>query len=176
VRTKLFVGDKGKPARIASYSGRGPLEAWVRVTAARVVVDLSRGHEEAEERSDDAWPDRLAAPHDPETQILRAAYGAHVPAAFREALEKLSVRQRNLLRQRYLHGLNADKLAPLYRVHRATAFGWLEEARKTLMANVREALRARIPGTELESVVGVLGSKLEVSVRGALGESMEEEK
>lgn len=175
VRTRLFVGEPGKPARIASYSGEGPLKAWVRVTAARVVVDLSRAPEAREQHADDAILDRVASAHDPETEILRSAYGAHVNEAFREALARLSVRQRNLLRQRYLHNLNADKLAPAYAVHRATAFGWLEDARKALMANVRDALRARVPGSELESVVGILGSRLDVSVRGALGAAIEDE-
>ena len=175
VRTKLFVGAPGKPARIASYTGDGPLKAWVRVTAARVVIDLARAHDDREQPADDAMLARLASPHDPALLLLQSAYGAHVQDAFREGLAALSVRQRNLLRQRYLHGLVADKLAPVYAVHRATAFGWLEDARQALMAQVRLALRVRIPDSELESVVGLLGSKLEVSVRGALGAALERE-
>jgi RNA polymerase sigma-70 factor (ECF subfamily) len=175
VRTRLFVHAPDRPARIASYAGQGSLKAWVRVTAARIVIDLSRAHTDHEELADDAMLDRAASPHDPELLILRSAYGAHVDAAFRDGLARLSVRQRNLLRQRYLHGLNADQLAPVYAVHRATAFGWLEAARQALMAHVRDALRARVPGAELDSVVGLLGSRLDVSVRGALGASIEDE-
>src|SRR5262245_46217689 len=121
VRTRLFVGAPDRPARIASYSGRGTLRAWVRVTAARAVIDLSRAHDDREVLADDAMLDRMASPDDPETLLLRTSYGAHVQAAFREALSRLSVRQRNLLRQRYLHGLSADRIAPQYGVHRATA-------------------------------------------------------
>jgi RNA polymerase sigma-70 factor (ECF subfamily) len=176
VRTRLFVGERDRPVRIVQYSARGPLKAWVRVTAARIIVDLSRAPGEREMPADDAMLDRLASPDDPEVLLLRTGYAAHVQAAFRDGLAQLSTRQRNLLRQRYLHGLSADKLAPAYAVHRTTAFGWLEDARRALIGHVRSALRARIPDSELESVVGVLGSRLEISVRGALGGALEDER
>jgi RNA polymerase sigma-70 factor len=148
----------------------------VRVTAAREVIDLSRARDGREVLTDDAMLARMASPDDPETLLLQSSYGAHVQAAFHEALARLSVRQRNLLRQRYLHGLSAEQIAPVYAVHRATAFGWLDDARGALLTNVREALRARIPGSEIDSVIGVLGSRLQISVRGALGESIEDER
>jgi RNA polymerase sigma-70 factor (ECF subfamily) len=176
VRTRLFVSEADRPARIAQYSARGPLAAWVRVTAARIVVDLSRAPGEPELLADEAMLDRLTSPDDPATVLLRTSYAGHVQAAFREGLARLSTRQRNLLRQRYLHGLSADKLAPAYAVHRTTAFGWLEDARRSLLAHVRDALRERLPGSELESVVGVLGSRLEISVRSALGGALEDER
>jgi len=104
VRTRLFVGAPGKPARIASYTGDGPLKAWVRVTAARVVIDLARAHDDREQPADDAMLARLASPHDPALLLLQSAYGAHVQDAFREGLAQLSVRQRNLLRQHFVDG------------------------------------------------------------------------
>jgi RNA polymerase sigma-70 factor (ECF subfamily) len=175
VRTRLFVGDAGRPARITTYSGHGQLRAWVRVTAARVVIDLSRGKDGRASHADDALLDRVASPDDPELRLLRATSGAHLQAAFRDGLARLSVRQRNLLRQRYLHGLSADQLAPIYAVHRTTAFGWLDDARRALLAHVREALRARMPDSELDSVIAALGSQLELSVRQVLGDAIEDE-
>src|SRR5688500_5432831 len=39
--TKLLVGEN---ARVRSYSGRGPLLAWLRVAATRVALDRRRAH------------------------------------------------------------------------------------------------------------------------------------
>lgn len=176
VHEKLFVAEPGKTPRIASYSGKGSLRGWVRVTGARTVVDLARRVGPVEKgRADAELIDRLPGETDPELAYLRHAYGAALPEVFAVALGGLSPRQRNLLRQRYLHELGADQLAQLYRVHRATAFGWLEDARKELLAQVRIGLAQRIPGHELESVLDLVGSKLDVSVRRMLDSQVEDE-
>lgn len=176
VRAKLFVAEGGKAPRITSYSGRGALKSWVRVTAARVVVDLARAHEGRDQPSDQAMLDRIPGRANPELAYLRHAHASHVPEAFELALQKLTVRQRNLLRQRYLHGLGADKLVPLYGVHRATVFGWIDDARKALLVNLRDALARRVPGTELESIVDLLGSELDLSVRRLLDSKLEDDR
>src|SRR5262249_19815270 len=158
------------------YSGRGTLKSWVRVAAARLVVDLARKRREAEPRSEDELARLLPATADPELEYLRHAYADTVPRAFRQALEKLSVRQRNLLRQRYLHDLGGVELAAMYGVHRATVFGWLDGARVALLDHVRDAIRNQVPGHELDSIVALLGSHLEVSVRRLLDSRLEDEK
>jgi RNA polymerase sigma-70 factor, ECF subfamily len=175
LRARLFVAEPGRAPRISTYTGKGALKSWVRVTAARLVVDLSRSAGAKERPSDGALLDRLPAGETPEVAYLRHAYAGHVPEAFGAALGRLTVRQRNLLRQRYLHGLGADKLAALYGVHRATSFGWLEEARLALLANLRAALRERVAGVELESLLALLGSDLEISVRRLLDGRLEDD-
>jgi RNA polymerase sigma-70 factor, ECF subfamily len=173
VREHLFVAPPGRPPRVASYGGRGPFRAWVRVTAARLVIDLARRRDDAELPAEGAPGGGLRA--DPELAYLRQAYRHVLPAAVAEALAGLSVRQRNLLRQRYLQGLGADKLATMYGVHRATAFAWLDEARRALLEGTRQAVRRHAHGHELDSVMALLGSELEVSVRRMLGPSAEGE-
>ena len=42
VRVRLLVAEAGEVPRIAKYSGRGPLRAWLRVTATRVALDMRR--------------------------------------------------------------------------------------------------------------------------------------
>lgn len=174
VRERLFVAPPGQPPRIASYGGRGPLRAWVRVTAARLVVDLARRHDGAEPTPAEVLAQRLPTAADPELAYLRRAYGDALPAAFADALAAITVRQRNLLRQRYLHGLGADKLATMYGVHRATIFTWLEEARQALLEHTREAMRRHAHGHELDSVMALLGSEFDVSVRRLLGPADED--
>jgi RNA polymerase sigma-70 factor (ECF subfamily) len=182
-REHVFVApDPERPPRIASFSQRGALRAWVRVTATRLVVDLSRKPDVPEPMSDDDLSARLAQTGaDPELDYLRHAYGVALPDAFREGLQALTVRQRNLLRQRYLHDLGADKLAVLYGVHRATMFAWIEEARAALLDRVRAAMLAKVSDASaseasMQNLVAALGSRLDLSVRRLLESQLEPEK
>jgi RNA polymerase sigma-70 factor, ECF subfamily len=173
-RDKMFVAERDRPPRIQSYGGRGALRSWVRVAAARLVVDLARRAEPVYATPDEELARRLPT-DDPEVAYLRHAYGDALPAAFETALGGLSVRQRNLLRQRFLHGLTADRLATMYGVHRATVFEWLGDARAALTKELRQALATRVPDHQLESVVDLLGSHLELSVRRMLDSRLESE-
>jgi RNA polymerase sigma-70 factor, ECF subfamily len=180
VREKLFVAvGKGVAAKIGSFSGRAALAGWVRVVCARTVVDLSRRREDREllagNAGDDALFERLRAADDPELAALRRRFADLVPAAFHAGLASLSPRQRNLLRQRYLHGVAASAIATANGVHRATAFGWIEEARQALLAGARRHLADATRGAALESVVDLLGSELHVSLGRLLGAESESE-
>jgi RNA polymerase sigma-70 factor (ECF subfamily) len=180
VRERLFVAGPDRAARIAAYGGRGTLRAWVRVTATRVMLDWLRRRAEPQHRpSDDAAVfDHMAGPADPELDYMRRIYGAAVPEAMQSAFAALTPRQRNLLRQRYVHQLPSDRLAIVYRVHRATAFRWLEDARAALWQNLRSALaqRLRIADAELDSVIAMIASRVDVSFRGLLASQLEGER
>jgi RNA polymerase sigma-70 factor (ECF subfamily) len=173
VIVRLVLAEPERQAKILSYRGQGSLRAWVRVTAARLVIDLSRRR--AEPAGSDALLDQLSGGEDLELEHLRGRFGPELQASFAAALAQLSVRQRNLLRQRHIHDISADALARLYAVHRSTVFVWLEQARVALLGHIRTALLARVPGHELDSVVGVLGSRLDVSVRRLLDSRLEPE-
>ncbi len=173
VRAHLFGGDAGRPPRIAGYAGRGPLRAWVREAAARLVSELSRRPSQPVARPADELDALLPPPSDPELAYLRHAYGAHLVAAFSDALAKLTPRQRNLLRQKHVQELGADRLAATYGVHRATASGWLEDARKALLAQLRVALRARTGSQGVDSVVALVASRFDLSVRRLLDAPLE---
>jgi RNA polymerase sigma-70 factor (ECF subfamily) len=177
VREKLFVpAGKGARAKIASWSGRAALAGWVRVVCARALVDLARRREDREVLTgDDALFDRLRSADDPELAALRRRFADVVPGAFRAGLAALSPRQRNLLRQRYLHGVAASAIAAAYDVHRATAFGWIEEARQALLAGARRHVAEVARGAALDSVVDLLGSELHVSLGRLLGAEAERE-
>lgn len=174
VYVRLFVGEPGRAPKILSYRGLGSLRGWVRVMASRLIIDLSRRR--AEPRvGDDALLDRLEDTHDTELDYLRHAYGPQLRVAFEGAVAALTVRQRNLLRQRYLHEVPSDTLAKLYSVHRSTLYLWLDQARAALLEQARARLSAAVPGDRLESVVALLGSQLQVSVRRMLESKLEAE-
>ena len=172
VIVRLVLAEPERQAKILSYRGQGSLKAWVRVTAARLVIDLSRRRAEPVVGSD-ALLDQLGSGEDLELEYLRDRFGPELQASFAAALAQLSVRHRNLLHQRHLHDISADALAKLYAVHRSTVFVWLEQARVALLGHVRTALLARVPGHELDSVIDVLGGCLDVSVRRLLDSHLE---
>jgi RNA polymerase sigma-70 factor (ECF subfamily) len=175
VRTKLLVAEPGEAPKILAYGGRAPLSAWVRVTCARTVIDLARRKDDREVLGGssllEAWPDTA----DPELTAMRSRYAPLLPKAFAAALAKLSPRQRNLLRQRFLRDIPAQTLAASYGVHRGTVFAWLDDARRDLLSHVRVALGADVGPASLDSVVEVMGSALDVSVRRLLDSNIEPE-
>lgn len=175
IREKLFVAAPGSAPKISTYEGRAPLAGWLRVLCARAVIDLSRRQEEAVPApNDDLLMERLATKDDPELATVRAKMAHVLPAAFSSALARLEPRQRNLLRQRYLHGVAASALAERYGVHRATVFGWIEDARGALMREVRASVSA-MAASELDSVMALMGSELDLSIRRMLDSRVEEE-
>ncbi|MEM6991497.1 MAG: hypothetical protein AAF721_13395 [Myxococcota bacterium] len=172
VYDRLFVRDGERAPRISQYVGKGSLKAWVRVMTSRFIIDLSRRRDRST-APDDGLAEKIGAGDDTELDYLRHTYGPALDAAFEAAVAQLTVRQRNLLRQRYLHQVPADTLAKIYGVHRSTLFLWLDKARASLLDHVRVVLAQRVPGDQLESVVGVLGSRLQLSVRRMLDSRLE---
>jgi RNA polymerase sigma-70 factor (ECF subfamily) len=176
IRDKLFVAEQaGKDPRIASYGGRAPLSSWVRVTCARAVVDLARRKNDRERPAEAELLERLPDQNDPEVRVLRERYGSVLPQAFAVAVAALTPRQRNLLRQRYVHETSANALAQSYGVHRATMFGWIEESRTELLRHMRAALKTQVQGPTLDSVLHLMGSELAISIRRMLDSRIEDE-
>jgi len=170
LRVELLVGDP--VPRIREYGGRGELVSWLRVTATRKALKLLRKtnrEQELDERVLSRSPDSKP---DPALRHLRDTYGAELKRAVAESLARLEVRQRNLLRQHVIDGLTIDELALLYRVHRATCARWLADARADLARGARRCLAAAlgVPAHEVESVLRLLDTDLEVSISRLLRE------
>ena len=166
LRARLFLPDGDRRPRIADYSGRGDLRGYIRVTATRLALNRIR-----DARHDaPAGEDLAAAVDDPELRHLKVRYRDVCQAALVAAVEGLGRRQRNLLRQHLLDGLQIQEIAALYRVHRVTASRWLEDARGELLDGVKRALRDKLGGDEdLASVMRLVRSQLDVSLPRLLG-------
>ncbi len=99
---------------------------------------------------------------------------AELRPAFEEAVAELTPRQRNLLRQHFLHSLSIDQLAGLYGAHRSTCARWLDAAREKLVRGTRRRLASRLgvaPG-ELEEIMQLVASRLDITFRRVLGDRM----
>jgi RNA polymerase sigma-70 factor (ECF subfamily) len=149
--------------RLASYSGLGPLGAWLRATAVRVAIDLRRGS--GRERPEEDLEALIRVSPGKRDSAVRGLTATQVSEAIRKALDTLSARDRTLLRLHYFEGTTLEALARMYTVHRATVARWLAEAREVVLAQTRLSLSSRAGGDELEDALGSIQSELDVSFR-----------
>jgi RNA polymerase sigma-70 factor (ECF subfamily) len=165
LRSRLFVADAGSEPKIASYSGRGPLRAWLRALVAHEAMSEHRRRARTRHETDSALGE-LAADDDPELAEVRARYAGPFREAFAEALAALSPRDRNVLRLVYTDGLAVDEVARVYDVHRVSVSRWLGQIRKDLLDGTRALLRARLAldDAELASLTRLCLSRIDVSL------------
>jgi RNA polymerase sigma-70 factor (ECF subfamily) len=163
---KLLVAPAGEIPKIAEYAGSAPLSAWVRVAAIRVALNLRRGKAGELEHADDEALAERAGREDVELEVIRRRYGAAFETALAQALELLPARDRTLLRLRLVEGVEVDRIATMYRVHRATVRRWLADGRERLITETRHLLQANlgIASAELDSLAGLIRSQLHVSL------------
>jgi RNA polymerase sigma-70 factor (ECF subfamily) len=165
LREKLFVRSaEGRP-KIAEYAGRGALGSWFRVTTMRLVLNLVRGAKEIP-IDGEALLALPGAAEDVELMQLKARYRAEFKLAFADAVEALSFRERNLLKYAFGDGLVSDEIAAIYGVHRTTVNRWIAELGRSLTREVRVAMseRLRIDRSELESILRLIQSRLDITI------------
>ena len=151
---------------IEQYSGRGPLQAWVRVAATRLALDSARALKLAAAREAelgeglfDPWAGS------PESRLTRTRYEGAFRGAVESALGTLSAQERNLLRMHVLGHCSIDQIGRAYGVHRATAARWLERARSHVFESVRQQLAEQsiqLTENELQSIARIVGGGLEL--------------
>lgn len=173
LRLRLLVGDgEGEPPRLTLYRGAGDLRGWVRVVATRHLLNLAtRVAPDAKGGGDDALAGVAAATADPELALLKQRRGVDLKRAFERAASELSDRERALLRQSLVERLSIDTIGDRHGIHRSTAARWVAAARSALQKNVRRALHEAlgISDTEVESMLRVIESDIELSVSRLLG-------
>ena len=161
--SKLLVGND---ARVRSYSGRGPLQAWVRVAATRVALDRQRtqkrGMERQVELSEKLATDDLGI----EATLLKARFGRAFQAALETSLATLSKQERNVLRMHVVGQCSIDEIGRAYGVHRATAARWIDRSRAKIYEGVRQSLclEHKLTASEFESLATLVGAELSLSL------------
>src|SRR5262245_31942765 len=175
VREKLLVGTSSK---IADYQGAGGLAGWVKVIAMREALQVLRKERPAaadDREIADVVPIDTASP---ELAHFRRLYLDEFQRALVAALSELPRRDRNLLRQQYVYRMTIDQIGAIYGVHRVTASRWEVKARTTLLAGTRKRLMQRlaIDAAELESIMRIIQSQLDVSLLRYLGEDAPDDK
>ncbi len=179
VRQRLFV--TGEPftvegvtfhGKISEYAGRGDLRRWVRSVAVRTCLnELRRGKHEVLTDDDQLIAQHTVGGDDPELAYMKRTYANDFKVCFAEALGGLGPREQTLLRYHHVDGLNIDEIGAIYRVHRVTAFRWLEKAKEQLVTKSLDLLRARLrlSPKELDSVLRMIRSQIHLSLVRQLG-------
>lgn len=168
LREHLLVGD-GAP-HLREYTGKGDLRAWIKVSAVRAGLKVLRREKRETHASDDALLLAEAAGDDPEISYIKQVFRTQFKAAFQEALDSLTARDKNLLRQHVVDGLSVDDVGALYKVHRATAARWIADAREVLLKETRRHFmsHARVSRTECDSIMRLVHSQLDGTIRRRL--------
>ena len=168
VRDKLLVAEPGAEPRIVGYAGRGSLRGLVKVMAVRAAI--SRIRKERREVAEDGYGELPSPERDPEMGFLEERYRAAFKESFEAAVLELDAHDRNLLRMHLLGELTLEQLATMYGVHRATVVRNLATVRKRLFTETRRRLqkKLRIGASELDSVMGLIQSRLDASVSRVL--------
>jgi RNA polymerase sigma-70 factor len=169
LRERLFVGTPETPARLVGYQGRGPLLGWVRVAAVRCALDLLRDRDgRAEVELDDRLADRMAG--DIEDDLIKAQYQGEFEESVAEALRRLPMRERNLLRLHFCGKVSTHKLATMFGVDQSTVVRWLAAARTAVRDEARALLleRLKLSPAEVDSLSELLVSRLALSLDGCL--------
>lgn len=171
VLTKVVVREPTKERAIAKYAGRGKLSTWLAVTAVRHARNARRSDKKASPDSLAELARRVIDVEDPELRYLKRGYRAEFKRAFERALAALPDRDRTLLRQHYLDGLTVEQIGAAHGVHRVTASRWFSAIRATLLAETRQQLQdeLHVDSVELDSVMGLIESQLDVSLTTLLG-------
>jgi RNA polymerase sigma-70 factor, ECF subfamily len=166
LRERLLFPKEDRAPLLAGYSGRAALGTWLYSVTMREALKVSRQLRAA--RDDDAGLDDVAVPDgNPELTYLRATFAEEFRAALAAALDVLTTRQRNLLRQHLVDGLTIDQLGKIYHKHRATIARQIADVREQVAGDVRRRLgeRLRLNEDELESALRLIRSRLDLSIR-----------
>jgi RNA polymerase sigma-70 factor (ECF subfamily) len=160
VAIRLLVTDPGVPRKIAEYTGKGALGAWVRVVATRIALNLRR---RKQPRDDTALLPLGAAPA---VDLSRFQHQAEFKAAFEQALRDLPADDRLLLRLHSIERAQGEELARLLEVDRSTIMRRLARARERLFEGTRTAMMTNLglSKDEFESLVRDVQSQIDLSL------------
>jgi RNA polymerase sigma-70 factor, ECF subfamily len=171
LREKLYVVPPGGRAKLAEYVGQGELASWLRITAVRLFLDLGKRKDRARESPTADGELAMPDPGDLSLEVIKAEYRAAVAQAMRDAAVALELADRHVLHQHFVAGLSIDELGVALGIHRATAARRVARARETLVERTRGLLiaRLRLSSEELDEVIGMVLSRLDVSIPRLFG-------
>lgn len=172
VLVRCLVPDEGRPPALASYSGRGSLEGWIRATAVREALALERDRARHVPLS---TPGARAEdrPAEQDREWLAGHYREPVVRSFTLATAALPREHRALLRLHYVHGVTTAELAQMFRVSRATLVRRLAAARDALFERVQGELHgaAGVPPEDCANVLRLVKSQVDLRLSALLRET-----
>ncbi len=165
LRMRLLTAEAGKEPRLATYSGRGPLHGWVRLTTVRIAIDLDRERGSRAARGFEAEALEPATA-DPELIMLKNQYGTVVRQAIESTLANLPARDASLLRLFFLEQVTHDALALMYHAPKIRIRRWLDDIRDKIAHETRRYLAnaVAVPESQIDSVLRLFSHDLDPSI------------
>jgi len=160
----LFVAAD-KP-RIAQFSGRGPLAAWVGIAARRIAGRLRRNNRSPQTLDEEVLAlEAIEVEDDPGMLYLKQRYGSEVRAALVAAFAALGARDRTILRLNLVDKLSLEEIGRIIGVSQSTVSRQAERIRNALTVATKRALREKLGASpeEIESLIHMVQSQVEVS-------------
>lgn len=132
--------DGQRVSKLASYTGRGSLEGWLRTVMAQEYVNRYRRQRRLVSLDEESEEGAQFAAADPDPAV---AVDPRVEAATDEALVALSAEDRFVLASYYLDGGTLAEIARALGVHESTISRKLDKVAKTLRKQIMAALGRR---------------------------------
>ncbi len=166
---RLFCGPQPK---ICGYAGRGPLWKWLRIMSVRIAQEMRHARGLAPIASSDVVEKILQEEVPRETLLVQKRYAGTIRQALTRAIEALPADDKALLRLQYLERQGIDRLAALFRAHRATMARRLQQIRRRIATDVRAQIGAHLPNLsaeEAKSLWRALRSQVHLSLSRLIG-------
>lgn len=162
LREKLLLPPQ---RRLANYRESGNFQAWLRVVATRTALDEMRirGARRRRECQLEEHLEGLAA--NPEQELLKDEWRANFRQALRNAILRLSERERHCLRLHLVAQWSVTQIGSVFSVHRATAARWLVSGKERLIELLREELVGSNANPELELTDFLLDLPTQIDLR-----------
>jgi RNA polymerase sigma-70 factor (ECF subfamily) len=158
--------DGGRISKLASYTGRGSLEGWLRTVLAQEYVNRYR-----RQRRLVSFEERTESGRQFEAKDNAAAVSpdVRVEDAVDTALAELSAEERLILASYYLDGRTLADIARMLRVHESTISRRLEKITLSLRKRIVRDLRRRgMSARETDEALQTDVRDLTVDIRGKL--------
>lgn len=165
VRERLLMGAE---PRIKMFSGRGKLDAFIRVVSTRVALNMIAAQPKGVSLApEDA---QLATVAHPEMLVWKRRDRARVEDALVKALASLDEHERLLLKQYWIDGLPVLAIAKIHGTHRVTTAKQVHELSDKLRRAVVLAISRELalPSEEVLQLVKSLLSQVSYDLGAAL--------
>jgi RNA polymerase sigma-70 factor (ECF subfamily) len=141
------------------------------VAAIRAAKDLRRDEATRAAVAEEGGPPAAIPSVDPELAAIQRRHGDDFNRALHGAFASLTAEERTVLRLYFVDGLNIDRIGGALGLSRATVGRRMITARTRLHEETLRLLgeSLRVTPQELESLLAVVRSKLEVSLGALLG-------
>ncbi|HVZ73443.1 MAG TPA: ECF-type sigma factor [Polyangia bacterium] len=166
MRDAVFVGTVDTPPKLASYTGRGPLDRWSAIVAQRIALMAARSEGTGRRAHERAALEAALVPQDPELEFAKEKYRATFEQAFTDALAAITEKDRLLLRLHLVTGVSVEGIGKMYQVSQSTASRWLAAAREAIAAEMQRLLgeRLNLGRTEMASLARLVASQIDLSM------------